>query len=206
MQKKEVLSELQNRADTLSSSLTSSREEIETLHQEIASLREQNSFLRGMISAAGNAKDLPAVVPTSVVRRRGNGHSDCGSGSGPAGSANAVVGAIGTALALVSCVAISAAGFGDGSGGDGRNGVNVRNGGAQGRSGRRMLFSIPDVEDEELPAAGLVDGIRSAFNPELWQRAAFGLLVALCGLLLAFVASEVYRAFAKRAHTRRKGV
>ncbi|CAN0535451.1 unnamed protein product, partial [Ectocarpus sp. 12 AP-2014] len=113
VKRKEVLSELENRADTLSKSLAASRDQTASLKQEIASLREQNSFLRGMLSAHGNAIDLPPIVPSGAAsdslrpHRNGRGRG----ASAAAAGASAIIGAVGTGLAVISCVALSAAGF-----------------------------------------------------------------------------------------------
>ncbi|CAN0199963.1 unnamed protein product, partial [Ectocarpus sp. 12 AP-2014] len=113
VKRKEVLSELENRADTLSKSLAVSRDQTASLKQEIASLREQNSFLRGMLSAHGSAIDLPPIVPSGAAsdslrpHRNGRGRG----ASAAAAGASAIIGAVGTGLAVISCVALSAAGF-----------------------------------------------------------------------------------------------
>lgn len=154
-QRKEVLSELQNRVDTLSSSLATSRDETAALKQEVASLREQNSFLRGMLSVQGNgnggAADLPLPVsgPTGNLGRSHQGGGGRGASAAAAG-ASAILGAVGTGLAVISCVALSAAGFGENGGGGGGGGSHpgygggphpgyggvggVHNGGVPGRS------------------------------------------------------------------------
>ncbi|CAM9981319.1 unnamed protein product, partial [Ectocarpus sp. 8 AP-2014] len=114
VKRKEVLSELENRADTLSKSLAASRDETASLKQEIASLREQNSFLRGMLSAHGSAIDLPPIVPSGASSHSLRPHRN-GRGRGAAAAAagaSAIIGAVGTGLAVISCVALSAAGFG----------------------------------------------------------------------------------------------
>lgn len=135
-----MLSELQNRVDTLSYSLATSRDETIALQQEVASLREQNSFLRGMLSVQGNcngngigdgngsAVDLPPPVSGSTTHH-GRSHQGGGGGGGgergasaAAAGASAILGAVGTGLAVISCVALSAAGFGENGGGT-RNGV-----------------------------------------------------------------------------------
>lgn len=178
-----MLSELENRVDVLSSSLATSREETAALAQEIASLREQNSFLRGMLSVQGNAIDLPPVLPTSTTTSRGRpcheggaverctGGGGSGSGGGrgasaAAAGASAVLGAVGMGLAVVSCVALSAAGFGGMSAdrgdlgsrmGHGNGGVEAGHSAYTSRGGsgggRRMLLAVDDCDyypsDEE---------------------------------------------------------
>ncbi|CAM9866701.1 unnamed protein product [Ectocarpus sp. 6 AP-2014] len=132
VKRKEVLSELENRADTLSKSLAASRDESAALKQEIASLREQNSFLRGMLSAHGSAIDLPPIMPSGASsdslrpHRNGRGRG----ASAAAAGASAIIGAVGTGLAVISCVALSAAGFG--GGGEPRTGYNGEFGGGGG--------------------------------------------------------------------------
>lgn len=138
-----MLSELENRVDALSSSLATSRDETATLQQEVASLREQNSFLRGMLSVQGNgngsAVDLPPAVsgPASHHGRPHPGGGGGGRGASAArAGASAVLGAVGTGLAVISCVALSAAGFGEGRGanygGGGGGGSNPSYGGMGG--------------------------------------------------------------------------
>lgn len=122
------MSELQNRVDNLSSSLATSRDETAALKEEVASLREQNSFLRGMLSVQGGnnngnggAVDLPPAV-SGTATHQGRSHQGGGGGgrgaSAAAAGASAILGAVGTGLAVISCVALSAAGFGENGGGN----------------------------------------------------------------------------------------
>lgn len=108
------MNELEGRVTTLSRSLGESRQETDSLKAEVAHLREQNSFLRGMLSAVGKGNELPAVLPPS--QRVSGARGPVGSGvarSSSANGASAVIGAVGTALTVISCVALSAAGYGE---------------------------------------------------------------------------------------------
>ncbi|CAN0029552.1 unnamed protein product, partial [Ascophyllum nodosum] len=76
------------RTALLSNSLVVSREENDSRKQEMASLREQNSFLRGMLSAKGVAHELPPLLPISSIRQ------SSGSNGGGGGSAVTAVNAV----------------------------------------------------------------------------------------------------------------
>lgn len=228
-QRKEILSELENRAETLSRSLGASHEENASLKADIASLREQNCFLRGMLSVAGMANDLPPILPThsstaaAVATPRTDDipgyrmqRSSSQPGARPSGSvagAGAVAGAIGTALAVISCVAMSATGYGD-SGKASNSGIPPGRcvgdgaGGAMRRgAGRRMLLSI-DSDDNAL--ADAVVAVTSAANGEpssltkliqslTPQSTGTTLMFALGFLMLVLVARAAYVASMKRA-------
>lgn len=199
-QRKEVLNELENRAETLSKSLASSREENDTLKQEIASLREQNSFLRGMLSATGIAKELPAVLPTSTNQQR---QQHGGGGGRAATGANAVVGAIGTALAVVSCVALSATGY------DMENGSHDGSSVAQTAAGRRTLMSNDDfgaISGSDFSVSWFGAGARYLTQREVMQLTGIVLVLAIVFSLLFFLAREAYDMTVRRVNGRHPSV
>lgn len=172
----------------LSRDLEEAREENSSLKSEIASLREQNSFLRGMLSAAGLSNGLPPPLsdpqPLDAVSAAANagasrlrrspsigGGTRAAGGGGVLAGAGAIAGAIGASLAVVSCVAFSAAGYRDG---DNMGAGNGSTGGADhearsaaiGRirraAGRRMLMSIDGGRLESVGAgAGDVQEVSS---------------------------------------------
>lgn len=212
LQRREVLGELENRADSLSRSLTECRDENVGLRREIASLREQNSFLRGMLSAAGRAIDLPPLLPTCTEGRYRGGGSGGGGGSTTTGAASAVIGAVGTALAVVSCVALSAAGFGGAGGVDGDRaggmaGTNVRNRGEVGMGGgRRMLLAVDDYSlatEAEISTAGLSGGGFVLGSSELVYWASVAVVFAAVVAVLFVVARAAYRAAVRLARVER---
>lgn len=216
-QRKEVLSELENRAGTLSKSLAESRDETASLKQEIASLREQNSFLRGMLSVQGiGPVDLPAVVPSSGTGQRLHQSPPRGASSAAAG-ASAIVGAVGTGLAVISCVALSAAGFGGGKtgfgngsrvgygysgGGGGGRGGGPADGSSRGAGGRRMLLSVGDREGEIFSHPDGGDTTFLTFsNGGMGGYLVVGLAVALAFATVFVVARWAYqKEFARRRH------
>ncbi|CAM9286248.1 unnamed protein product [Hapterophycus canaliculatus] len=232
VKRKEVLSELENRADALSKSLAESRDEAASLKQEIASLREQNSFLRGMLSAQSSGPvDLPSVVPSLASPGTGQSfqqsrRSGPRGGSAAAAGASAIVGAVGTGLAVISCVALSAAGFGGGSfgGGDGGGvgygysggsggGSTHRSGGGEGwgggsayggsrvTGGRRMLLSVGESEGDFFEHTNGETSFLFFGNGSAGGCLVVGLLVAVTFATVVLVARWAYhKEFARRRH------
>lgn len=216
-----MLSELENRAESLSKSLAESRDETASLKHEIASLREQNSFLRGMLSAqVSGPVDLPSVVPSSTspetTGRRFQQSSPARGASAAAAGASAIVGAVGTGLAVISCVALSAAGFGgaktgfgagDSSGGAGfGGGGGAHNGGWDGAEsahgsraggGRRMLLTVGGSEAEFFSHPG---GDETSFlNGGVGGYLVVGLAATLVFAVVVIVARWAYdKEFARR--------
>ncbi|CAN0193585.1 unnamed protein product [Scytosiphon promiscuus] len=236
VKRKEVLSELENRADNLSKSLAESRDEAASLQQEIASLREQNSFLRGMLSAQGTGTaDLPSVIPSSTSpggagqRFQQSHRSAPGGASAAVAGASAIVGAVGTGLAVISCVALSAAGFGGGGragfrgGAGGGAGYGYNGGGgvgsahsssssgggwgggeahsSRGGGGRRMLLSVGDFETDLFSQPGGGTTFLPFSNGGLGGYFVVGLTVALAFATVCIVARWAYhKEFARRRH------
>lgn len=157
-QRKEVLSELKNRVVTLTRSLEESRQENDALKADVVSLREENSFLRGMLSGTGRANELPAnSMPRSVGVSRSGGVATPGGGTRSGGGApgvSAVAGVVGTALAVISCVAISAAGSTD-EGSAGSAALSSVHGVRMG-GGRALLWMpVDDIAVDAEPHHGL---------------------------------------------------
>ncbi|CAB1114083.1 unnamed protein product [Ectocarpus sp. CCAP 1310/34] len=226
VKRKEVLSELENRADTLSKSLAASRDETASLKQEIASLREQNSFLRGMLSAHGSAIDLPPIAPSNASsdslwpHRHGRGRG----ASAAAAGASAIIGAVSTGLALISCVALSAAGFGGGSGGGGgepragysggfggggggrgvgERGYASRSGfGSKGMGGRRTLLSVDEGDPFDAYPSGGETSSQFGFGGSVGGYMVVGLVVVA---LLFFVARWTCRKAASHRRVTGRG-
>ena len=188
-QRKETLSELENRAAMLSSSLVASREENDSLKQTMASLREQNSFLRGMLSAKGIAHEVPPLLPISSIRQSSG--SNGGGGGSAITAVNAVVGVIGTALALVSCVALSSTDYEGG----GDSVTNPTFGRGKSGSGRRKILSADDYDLTSTHGHAAKEfnaGVRYVLGSEVVQFWAAVLVLVVLIVLLFFVAREVY--------------
>lgn len=213
----------------LSRNLDECREENSSLKSEIASLREQNSFLRGMLSAAGLSNGLPPALSdpqpadavsaaanagASRLRRSpsigggGGGGTRAAGGGGVLAGAGAIAGAVGASLAVVSCVAFSAAGYDDGddlgagNGGTGRSNYEARSAaiGRVGRAaGRRVLMSIDGSRLESVGAGA--GGVQEEVSSDWFASRGVGgggFTEVLLLLLLMMVAYLVYDAAMKR--------
>ena len=178
----------------LSSSLVASREENDSLKQIIASLREQNSFLRGMLSAKGIAHEVPPPLPISSIRQS-NGSNGGGGGSAVT-AVNAVVGVMGTALAFVSCVALSSMDY-EGGGDSVTNPTFGKMASSRGksRSGRRTILSAKDYDLTSAHGHAAKEfnaGVRYVLGSEVVQFWGAVLALVVLIVLLFFVAREVY--------------
>lgn len=202
-QKKKELSDLESRVENLSTSLSESRDNNASSQREIASLREQNSFLRGMLAATGNAINLPPILPTTVDnsnRKLGysvGGDSGGGGDSAAGTSASTILGAVGTGVA-VSCAALSAVCFGGTSEVDTGSGGVTRHSSKPG--GRRMLMSTIDDngDDQGYNVAGVWFGGWGAAGFEIARWAGAFLAFVIAAVVLVVVTAAVYEAVVSR--------
>ena len=192
-----VMSKAFPRKSRRSGSLVASREENDSLKQEMASLREQNSFLRGMFCAKGVAHELLPLLPISSIRQS-NGSNGGGRGSATT-VVNAVVGVMGTALALVRCVALSSTDY-EGGGGSVTNPIfgNMASSCGKSGSGRKMILS---VDDYDLTSAH--GHAAKEFNAgACYVLGSEILALVVPTLLLFFVAREIYNLARRDANGR----
>lgn len=110
--------------------------------------------------------------------------------------ANAVVGAIGTAIAVVSCVALSATGY------DMENGSHDDSGVAQ-TAGRRTLMSNDDFEPipgGDFSVSWFGAGVRYLTQREVIQLIGIVVVLAIVFSLLFFLAREAYDMTVRRVN------
>lgn len=150
------MTNLETHVEALSKSLAESRAQHASVVKENASLREQNSFLRGVISEKEKvAIDMPPIVPTPTPRgdsRAASGGAGAAGGGGGVTLSGLSASMACAASAAIGCVAFSSFG-GDGVAPYGGRGVgldagaelgNMRGGGG---GGGRTLLSVGDYDD-----------------------------------------------------------
>lgn len=147
------MTNLETRVEALSTSLAECRAQFASIQKENASLREQNSFLRGIISEKEKvAIDMPPVAPTPTTRggsRAAQGGAGGGGGGVTLSSLSSIVAC--AASAAIGCVAFSRL---EGSGGDvapPHGGRGVRLGASAGvgsMGGGRTLLSLGNYDDQ----------------------------------------------------------
>ena len=212
-QRKETMSNLESRVEALSRSLAESRAQYASVQKENASLREQNSFLRGVISEKEKvAIDMPPLVPTPSRTTRSGSRAAAASGGGSGGGvtlSGLTASVACAASAAIGCVAFSAIGSGGGGDNDGHeSGRSVGIGSGPGRTGGgRTLLSVKDYEEfhpEGRLGSGFGEAIKNLLDHEgLRWLAGAGVVFAFLVLLVFVVAPWAYETATRRDGNKR---
>ena len=205
---------LETRVEALSASLAESRAQCASVQKENASLREQNSFLRGVISEKEKvAIDMPPIVSTPTTSG-GSGAAPGGAGGGAGGGGGGVTlsglsaSVACAASAAIGCVAFSAARLG---GGDdtpqGGRGTGLGAGAGLGRmGGGRTLLSVNDYDDHLLegrPTFAFGGALKDVLEHEgIGLLARVSLALALFVFLVFVVAPWAYETAMRHAGKR----
>lgn len=147
------MTNLETQVKDLTKLLAESVAQCDSGKKENASLREQNSFLRGVISEKEKvAIDMPPIVPTPTPRGDSRAASD---GAGAGGGGGVTLSGLSASMACAASAAIGCVAFssfnGDGVAPYGGRGVGLdagaELGNMRGGGGGRTLLSVGDYDD-----------------------------------------------------------